>query len=319
LFPAPPPGSRRFVRAGEVRDLLHAAGIHLGEHRFTGARQIVIGSTAQRPTAGGVEVSVEVAKQAERLVHAAIIAHLRAEAGRDEPWQVMPSLDGALQPSQIRDLVAFRGNPVVRGGSEPWVGQHDFELTLPGQKMAQPMVISAEVTLPPAVLVAVDAIPAGAVVRQGDVKLVRQQIVSGAQQSVQPLTSLDEAIGMETTRMIPTGQLLDAKLLRKRLLVHRNEVVTVHARAAGIQVRTMARARDDGAADDLVMVESLTDRARYLARVTGVREVDVYAGGIRAGAMEGTASRDSTLRRAKDDGGNLDSSSSESPPLGSTP
>ena len=67
-------------------------------------------------------------------------------------------------------------------------------------------------------------------------------------------------------------------------------MVTVFARASGIQVRTTARAREEGSRGDLIMVESLTDRSRYFARVTGIQEVDVYA--------RPTSAQDDTQTRA---------------------
>ena len=65
--------------------------------------------------------------------------------------------------------------------------------------------------------------------------------------------------------------------LRTPALVRRGDVVTVYARSAGIRVRTAARARDDGSQGDLVSVESLLDRSTFFARVSGIREVEVYA------------------------------------------
>ena len=59
--------------------------------------------------------------------------------------------------------------------------------------------------------------------------------------------------------------------------MHRGEVVTVLARAGGIRVRTNARAHEEGSVGELVAVESLANRSTYYARVTGNREVEVYA------------------------------------------
>ena len=53
--------------------------------------------------------------------------------------------------------------------------------------------------------------------------------------------------------------------------------MTVYARSPGIRVRTVGRVRDNGSLGDLVAVESLLDRRTYFARVSNVREVEVYA------------------------------------------
>ena len=49
-------------------------------------------------------------------------------------------------------------------------------------------------------------------------------------------------------------------------------------RNGGIVVRMPARARENGADGELVTVESLLDRQTFLARVSELHEVEVYAG-----------------------------------------
>ena len=65
--------------------------------------------------------------------------------------------------------------------------------------------------------------------------------------------------------------------LRPPLAVHRGEVVTVYAQSGAVRIRTNARAHDEGSVGELVAVESLLNRSTYYARVSGVREVEVYA------------------------------------------
>lgn len=58
-------------------------------------------------------------------------------------------------------------------------------------------------------------------------------------------------------------------------LVRRGEMVTVFARSAGVRVRTTARAYDDGALGEQIIVESPANRKKYVARVTGPQEAEV--------------------------------------------
>ena len=85
-------------------------------------------------------------------------------------------------------------------------------------------------------------------------------------------------VGKEAVRSLPAGQPLDKNLIRAPLLVYSGEVVTVVGRNAGIVVRMPARARDNGSRGDLVTVESLLDRKTFLARVSDLHEVEVFAG-----------------------------------------
>ena len=61
------------------------------------------------------------------------------------------------------------------------------------------------------------------------------------------------------------------------LAVHHGDVVTVYAQSGAVRIRTNARARDEGSVGELVAVESLLNRSTYYARVSGIREVEVYA------------------------------------------
>jgi len=282
LFAAPPPGSCRVLRAGQLRDLLRVAGVNLIEHRLSGSSQVAVGQGARgRPSKPSPPaVGTRSAREVENVVAQAIVAHLTTVSGRDEPWQVDVDLDDA----QLRCLAASSGPLQLRGGGAPWVGLQRFEMQLPAGTEGCSQNLLAVVSLPPAVVVAVDSLPAGAVLQTTDLQLVRQPPkISAAAAPVEPLGSLEEALGMQTTRAIAAGQVVDRRSVRKPIVVRRNEVVTVFARAPGIEVRTLGRARDDGSQGDLVLVEGLSDRTRYFARVTGPRELEVYAAGVRAG------------------------------------
>jgi flagella basal body P-ring formation protein FlgA len=272
LFPAPPVGSRRIVRAVEVRDLLHTAGIGLAQLRMSGAAHVEIRTAdPEKQSIGQVEVGPAAVRQAERLVRQAIVRRLTQASGRDEPWQVEFRLDSRQAAIVASSPKALR----VDGGSEPWEGRQTFSLRFPSGNADGSCSIEAVVRLPAVSVVATRAIPAGAILRAADLALTRQP--SRGDASGTPLSSLEEAVGRETTRALAEGQVLDRRSVRRPLWVRRGDVVTVFARAPGIEVRTSARAKDEGALGDLVSVEQPGERSRFFARVTGVREVEVYA------------------------------------------
>jgi flagella basal body P-ring formation protein FlgA len=137
------------------------------------------------------------------------------------------------------------------------------------------------------VVVAVHSISRGSVVRESDVELqnyVSRDPVNDA------YATLSDVIGKETTKSIPVGKPLQRDALRDLLYVHKGDVVTVFARSSGICVRTTARARDDGSLGDLIAVESMQDRGAYMVRVSGAREVEVFAHGVQAESVSGIKS-----------------------------
>jgi flagellar basal body P-ring formation protein FlgA len=61
------------------------------------------------------------------------------------------------------------------------------------------------------------------------------------------------------------------------VLVKRGDSVTVYARGGGIQVKTIARAKENGSLGQPVQLESLETHKTYDAVITGTREAIVLA------------------------------------------
>ena len=280
LFPAPPAPRQRFVRLREIQDLLLLRGVNLAEHQFSGSSQVTVLSQGdlvegkpERP------LSSSTAKTVNRRVAERVVQYLRENVSADAAWVVQVELD----PSHAR-LVADPGRTIsIAGGAPPWTGAQHFEVTVNAPEGAERFPLDAQVEISPAVVVAARSLPQGTVIRAADVELQRgvpQDQRSGG------LNSIDEVVGKETTRAIPKGKALQQESIRSPLLVRRGDVVTVYARNSGICVRTLGRAHDNGSLGELVAVESLADRSTYFARVSSVREVEVYARSAQADRVD---------------------------------
>jgi flagella basal body P-ring formation protein FlgA len=270
LFPTPPPGTRRFFDARQLQDFLIGRGINPVEHRFSGSSRVAVVAAAEGKDASEGPLALSASKRAQRRICDAVVRYLRRQTSQTEPWTVDVSLDDA----QARRLNAAEGEISIRGGATPWVGIQRFEATVPAAGGPVRFAFDAQVTLPPAVVVATRSLSRGAVIRAGDVELQKTQTFDG---TADRFHSLDDVLGKETTRTIAAGRILDRKSLREPLVVRRGEVITVYARSAGVRVRTMARARQEGSLGELIAVESLLDRTAYFARVSGIQEAEVYA------------------------------------------
>jgi flagella basal body P-ring formation protein FlgA len=128
------------------------------------------------------------------------------------------------------------------------------------------------------VAVAIRPIDRGAVVTAADVELQPRDGVPLAQGRAIPFTSVQTLVGMEATRAIQAGDVLMSDVVQPPVLVKRGDSVTVYARGGGIQVRTIARAKENGSLGQPVQVESTDTRKSYDAVVTGTREAVVYVG-----------------------------------------
>jgi flagella basal body P-ring formation protein FlgA len=256
-----------------VRDLLRASWVDVTTLRVVGAETVAIQRVADPPL--GRDRS-ELAGVTDRdavneRIGAAIVAYLRAQTGHDL-WTVSVAVDKAL----AHLVEPFAASLVVSGGQSPWTGRQRFALSIP--ERTQPVRVYATVERQDMVVVAVRPIAAGDFVRAADVEL--QSLSGGALATA--VHSLTSAIGKEATQPIRAGAAVLGAQLRSPLLVRRGELVSVRARAAGVVVRTYATAQQDGSLGDLVQVLPLTSKERYAARVSGVRELEVFAAGVAA-------------------------------------
>jgi flagella basal body P-ring formation protein FlgA len=268
LTPTPIPGSKSFLRLREIQDQLEMRGLNLAEHRFSGASQVAVIGADTTPKAPR-RMPATNNKQSQRNVHDAIMKFLAEKASAKEPWDV----DVQLDDDQSRQVAAAGRDLEVTSNGPPWTGKHSFNITADSPNGPVRLTVEAQVTLPPAVVVATRTLSKGVAIRPGDVQLQRGR--TGA--TADGIQTLEEVLGLEATRSIAEGQVLDTQSVRQPLLVHKGDVVTVYSRRPGIQVRVTARSRDDGSLGEVVNVESLSDRSTFLARVRNSSEVEVLA------------------------------------------
>jgi flagella basal body P-ring formation protein FlgA len=272
LFPTPSPGQQRYVRAREIQDLLALRGLNLSQHRLSGASRVQVSAAeiiAAAPPAAPQPLSSSAVTRANEQVEAAIIAYLRQAVSENEPWQVEVKLDN----DQARIISGARQAIGVAGGEAPWKGCKRLNVIVPAAEGEQQFEIEAVISTPPMVVVALRGLVPGDTVQATDVKFAQRTAV----QADNPFYRLEDVVGLQTVRAIVEGQVLDRADVRSPLLVRRGDAVTVFSRSAGIQVRTTARAQEEGGRGDLITVESMLNRQRFFARVTGIHEVEVFA------------------------------------------
>lgn len=305
LLPAPPAGEKRVLRLREVQDLLAVRGVNLAVHRFSGASQVVVHGPKREPAAVPVKptssailspeprtsVSRKLAKQPIVEASRAAIETYLNEAAGDQGWQI-----GLTLSDERAERIAQLGKALtVTGGSAPWTGKQQFLINAENSDES-PIQLTAEVAIPPAIVVARYSLPKGVILRADDLTLQRGLPTQGEAEVYQ---SIDDVVGKETTRMVTEGQILDSRSVRRQLLVRRNEIVTLYSRAGGVSVRTTARVRGDGAEGDLVTVETLEDRKPLFARVSGPQEVEIFAQAVSSAEPNQQATRTATRQSSR--------------------
>jgi flagella basal body P-ring formation protein FlgA len=205
---------------------------------------------------------------------AQITAYLRKQSGHDL-WNVKLDADNDV-------LAAYQQagrQTVITGGKAPWTGRQRFTLSAGAETPA--MLAYARIERLEMAAFLTRSIERGELVRRTDVQL---RPYAGALPRL-AVVALEEVVGKEAVQGIRADSLLLANQVRSPYLVRRGERVSVVARGGGITVRTYALVQQDGGLGDLVAVQTIETKERYTARVSGLRELEVFAAGASAGEV----------------------------------
>jgi flagella basal body P-ring formation protein FlgA len=294
LMPAPAPGKKRFLSQREVEDLiaahgesdlLNVRGVATVEIRTASERvsRFRAAWTGQEIPAARAENAVEPAplpvdgEQAETIhteLEKLFIDYLGRMSGRNAKWNVTFE----LTPREAAMLAATKTKFECSGGGTPWTGRQKFVVTYTTDKGTMRLPLFAEVKATQQVVVAVQPVERGALVTPTALELQELENVPVASDKSAPVQTVEALAGMEAKRTIQAGDIVMTNDVQPQILVKRGEEITVFARGGGIQVRTLAKARQDGARGDLILVETLETKEPFAAEITSEREAIVFSG-----------------------------------------
>ncbi|MDZ4817495.1 MAG: flagellar basal body P-ring formation chaperone FlgA [Planctomycetota bacterium] len=270
LGPILPNSGKQQIKLRDIQDRLFVQGLKLTQHEFSGASQVSVLPATETVAATTVRpLSKSAMHLSQTMVADAITQFLSTTVNAEEPWQVAVELTDE-QARQISNRQIS-----IEGGQRPFVGNQRFTVVVNNGQTPTSLEVIAKVSLPPSVIVAVRPIVKGDRIQASDLQV--QRLKPGSQNR-DGFQLAEEVIGLEAVRNITVGQTLDRQYVRAPLMVRRGDVVELYSRSGGIQVRTRARAREEGSQGDLITVELLTDRKALLARVCGLQEVEILAG-----------------------------------------
>ncbi|MEX2093631.1 MAG: flagellar basal body P-ring formation chaperone FlgA [Pirellulales bacterium] len=304
LLPAPGPGRQRFLRMREVQDLLATHGEDLRALDFRGelvveiappaasqaatmpkADRRAVWSGTSAATAASMTEAAEPqpiqreprlteaqSKEAQNYIERAVIEHLNRSGGRKADWKM------SLQVTEVDLAKVLTAKSALRcsGGVSPWTGQQRLVVAFSTERGPVRVRLTADVTLTQAIVVATQPIERGHVITAADVAVEEWDNPPTETGRRKRAESLESLIGMEAARPIQAGDAIFSDDFRPQLLVKRGEEIAVYARGGGIQVRTIARAKQDGARGELIGVESLDAKEPFDAVVVGPREAVVF-------------------------------------------
>ena len=300
LMPVPAPGTERFIRMREVQDLLAAHGEKMDQLRFKGELLVEVTSpertetAAKQPTkndltsarcaawtsgsasnvAPDAPTDSDISQVRDEL-NRQFVEYLKSASRQSADWHVSFNI-----PRE--QLVALPADPTtwkITGGVAPWMGKQRLRVSFKSEERADNFIVPVGVTLPTPTVIAIRPIDRGAVVTAADVEIQHRDATPPIAGRATPLTSIDKLLGMEATRSIQIGDAVLSDSVQAPILVKRGDAVTVYARGGGIQVKTIARAKENGSLGQPVQLESLETHKTYDAVITGTREALVLASG----------------------------------------
>ena len=309
LMPAPKPGHQRFLRQREIQDMVAVHGEDMGRLKFRGEPTVEVESpvgtvvqTSHQSTAPlsrfraawtGQPATVDernssapsttaaspvlTAAQTEEL-HAELerlfVEYLERMSGRKANWHVAFEVPSA----KLAQLASATSVLTCMGGNTPWTGKQRFVVTFTTANGLGRVPLHVDVVGMQGAVVAIRQIERDQIVTAADIEIQEFENVPVSTVKRAPLTSVESLLGMQAARAIPAGEIVMSDDLRPQLLVKRGEQISVYARGGGIQVRTLARAKQDGARGDLITVESLGAKKPFQAVVVANREAVVFVG-----------------------------------------
>ena len=257
LGPGPAPGGRIVVEAPQLAAIARQFGVDW-QPASTGDRAVL-----DRP--------------GRPLDRDAVLAALR------------PALtDAGAGPDCAIDIAGFNPPLVpVEARVAPAVSQLDYDagsgrfsalLSLTAPAM-EPLDLRIAGRAEPTVEVAVTAVrlPAGSVLRPGDVRLAR---VHAALVRGDVATTLDQAMGLELRHPLMPGQPLPLADLQPPTMVSRGATVLMQLDSPGIALTAQGVALEAGALGARIRVLNPASRATVQADVTGPARVRVAAGSV---------------------------------------
>ena len=256
---APPPAEMQVLGINTIASVLRASGVDPSRLKFEGSAQVFV--TREHDL-----VTVE---ELDR----AFSGHVCDQTGwsRDSLYVKPPkNLHPTPVPVGERSIIVatspdedFRGSVFAR-----------FQIMVDG-KPYRTLAHRFEVERRVEALVTTRKIPRGKLVRASDVELTKVE-----QSSVgdEPLTSVEQVVGLLARQTIQSGRALSVDMLTSPPVVRRGEFASVVRKGNGFQIMTQGRVLEDGGAGEIVRVR-LSSRKIVRAMVLDSRTLRIVSQG----------------------------------------
>jgi flagella basal body P-ring formation protein FlgA len=293
------------ITVEQIRQTLHDAGVNVAMINFAGATSCSIrrsdgqadpqqtlqqwldahqgeaGKTA--PASGSTAASASASNPAPGPNVHTLRDLLIADLGRrlNIPAEIL-ELTFSPQDERVLTLAEPIFKFEVRPSRARALGNVSWEVTILTDSGSKKLMIGAEARAWEEQVIAARPLPAHEVLAQDDFAVHR--LLVDALPAV-PLLRLDQCVGQQAVEDIRPGSLITAQLIESVPLVKPGQLVTITLRRGNIQLRSVARAMEQGSMGQTIRVRNENTRDVLDVTVTGAQEArlgggDAYVGDV---------------------------------------
>ncbi|MBX3396899.1 MAG: flagellar basal body P-ring formation protein FlgA [Phycisphaerae bacterium] len=193
-------------------------------------------------------VEIRFSPTSQRVLEQSVESDCRVRIrNRDGRRTGLVSYEVRIESSSASDVASLSRDIAPAAGVEAPRGDRGDE----GAKASRELLVSAEVILLKAVVVARGPINQGQTITVRDVKLEERRF-DGIEQI--GLTDVAAVAGQQSRRFIRQGEMLDARAVESKPVIRRGEVVKIIISGGGVEIRTSGQAQASGAVGDVIAI-----------------------------------------------------------------
>lgn len=309
LMPNPSPGTRQFVSAASIRDMLAAQGESVGVHHFTGAYRVLLATPAlaaepvvtndqwrpaakpsnsmafrvrrgtAKPQATTVRRTRVLSQQAvNKAVNAAVQHALDAKSTKSS----LLVREVQLSATAARELAELGDQPITAEflpTTQLLPGLVSVRLRTEARRDDEAFQAIVELVEQPMRVVTTQPVGRGTMLTASAVKLEPVLADEIDRPRLLGYTTLDAVVGREASRPLQVGDVVSMNNTAAPLMVRRNEEVEVSSGGGGVSVRLLAIAKQDGREGELITIQTLDRDEKFTARVVGPRRLAILSAG----------------------------------------
>ncbi len=267
---APAFGQSKLITLNDIRAKLAGAGVNMAVVCLKGASRCVVRRPTEMPTEQGAPQDVSARK---------------AEGEQSLRAQIRRFVDGRLAQYGGEAEVNFRRTPAsllalsgpaytfdIEPRSSCKLGTFELLVTIQhGPAEPQTHKVAVEVALKKNVIVALNPISRGQTITRADI-MTEQRSFKKLEHI--GMTKPATVIGQEAKRDIRMGGMIKAGDIKSKVLVKRNDLVSIHSVRNGIAIESIGKALADGTLGDSIEVRNEGSEQTFWAQVTGLRQAE---------------------------------------------